>query len=248
MNSWCKENFIHLNSDKTQALQYALRNSTLINPNLSVNNSPIKTVSQAKYLGVILDSKLSWGPHITYLLSKLNSLCFLVRSLRCSVNIDVLLQLYHGSFQSHLLYGLLFWGNATNSHKVFVLQKRCVRIIAGAHPCAPSLPIFKAFQILPLPCLYIFSVVSFIHSNISLFPTNSVLHNHFTRSSTHLHLAYHRTKISFCGPKSIGFRLYNKLPIICKNSTSLSMFKSRVRSFLLNKMYYNFYDFLNDVI
>lgn len=41
---------------------------------------------------------------------------------------------YFALANSVISYGLIFWGSATNVHKVFIMQKRIVRIITNTKP------------------------------------------------------------------------------------------------------------------
>jgi len=49
-------------------------------------------------------------------------------------------------------YRIIFWGNSTNSYKVFKLQKRVIRIMPGAEPRASCRGLFKRLKILSVPC------------------------------------------------------------------------------------------------
>ena len=47
-----------------------------------IQNDVIREVKHAKYLGVIIDHRLSWNEHINYITSKANNVkCFLQRNL-----------------------------------------------------------------------------------------------------------------------------------------------------------------------
>jgi len=59
------------------------------------------------------------------------------------------------TFHSIIRYGIIFWGNATDSCKVFRLQKRIIRLMLGARPRASCRGLFKKLEILPAPCQYI---------------------------------------------------------------------------------------------
>jgi hypothetical protein len=46
-------------------------------------------------------------------------------------NTDMLKSMYFAYFHSLMKYGVLFWGNSSDSKKVFTLQKKTVRIMVG---------------------------------------------------------------------------------------------------------------------
>ena len=54
-----------VNIDKCEVLQISLRNSTPVNYYLY--NNPLRIADEAKYLGVLLDSKLNFNKHRNYL-------------------------------------------------------------------------------------------------------------------------------------------------------------------------------------
>ena len=74
-----------------------------------INNVPIKTVQQAKYLGVTIDSKLTWKEHIKITTHKANTaLAFLRRNLKpCSLYIKS--KCYLGSVRPIIEYACMVW-------------------------------------------------------------------------------------------------------------------------------------------
>jgi hypothetical protein len=53
-------------------------------------------------------------------------------------------------------YGIIFWGNSSDSKKVFTLQHKIVGIMVGVKPQNSCGELFKRLQVLSLPCEYIF--------------------------------------------------------------------------------------------
>jgi hypothetical protein len=47
-------------------------------------------------------------------------------------NINTLKSYYYAYIHSVIKYGIFFWGNSSNSGKISTLQKKIVRIMAGA--------------------------------------------------------------------------------------------------------------------
>ena len=76
-----------------------------------------------KFLGVLLDSKLTWKHHITQLTKSLSSILFLLRRIAHTTPIEVSRTAYMSLFQSKLSYGQILWGNSTVWQKVFVIKK-----------------------------------------------------------------------------------------------------------------------------
>ena len=100
---------------------------------LYVNNTPIKEVTEAKFLGIVIDNKLSWIPHAKHLIKKLRSAAAALCRIRHWVPKEKYLTIYHALFESHLTYGITVWGGLPKSwmDEVFKIQKHCIRVLFG---------------------------------------------------------------------------------------------------------------------
>ena len=78
---------------------------------LKLNRTKIYESTKIKYLGLILDSRLSWKFHISELSKKLSRSVGMLYKIRDYTPKKVLVSLYHSIFNSHLTYGLPAWGN-----------------------------------------------------------------------------------------------------------------------------------------
>ena len=86
-----------------------------------------------KFLGLNIDRHLSWSNHINMIIQRVNKYGFLIRTLRHTVPLRVLLNIYYAYVESSLRYGIVIWGGSTLA-RLFTAQKRCVRAIVGAGP------------------------------------------------------------------------------------------------------------------
>jgi hypothetical protein len=68
---------------------------------------------------------------------------YAVRPLSHVSNIDPLKLIYFAYFHSLMKYGIIFWGNSSDSKKVFILQKKIVRIIVDTKSQTPCRDLFK---------------------------------------------------------------------------------------------------------
>jgi len=130
-------------------------------------------------------------------------------------------------------YGIIFWAYSSSSGKIFTLQKKMIRIMAGAQPRTSYVSLFKQLEILPVPCQYILSLMSFSINKHEIFKTNSSKHNINTRNKHHLHRL--NAKLS-CFQRSAffaGIKIFNSLPpsvTILKNDKT--KFKAALRKYL----------------
>lgn len=59
---------------------------------------------------------------------------FKLRRVSHILNTDTLKILYFGHFHTLIKYGIIFCGTATTMRKVFLIQKRIIRIMLGIDP------------------------------------------------------------------------------------------------------------------
>ena len=72
--------------------------------------------------------------HVEKMICKLSGAYYTVRSMVHISNFNTLKLIYYVYFHSVIKYGIIFWINSSISGKIFMLQKKIVRIIAGAQP------------------------------------------------------------------------------------------------------------------
>jgi len=78
----------------------------------------IRTPTATKFLGLFINSTLSWKTYIEYIKSKLSSACYAERSVKPYISLNALKMIYYFYFHTVMTYGLLFWGHSSDSIKV----------------------------------------------------------------------------------------------------------------------------------
>jgi hypothetical protein len=133
------------------------------------------------------------------------------------MSLEGLLMTYYAYAHSIMSYGIVFWGNSTNSDQIFKIQKRIIRIIMKAGNRDSCRPLFKALNILPFYSQYIFSVSLFVVKNMDKFVTNSDIHGIHTRQGLDIHYPTRKlTKIQNW-VFFTGIRIFNNLPCRIKS-------------------------------
>ena len=104
-SSWCSNNFLHLNVCQTKEMCIDLhRNRTIICP-IVIKCEPVEHVDSFKYLGVMLDVKLSFTEHVTAMQKKFQQRLHVLRNLRAFyVDPLLLLRLYRGIIEPLITY------------------------------------------------------------------------------------------------------------------------------------------------
>ena len=107
-------NKLTLNIKKSQYM--IVSNKRNISPiTVKINNIPLVNCESYKYLGIHFDQKLSWNTHISNISTKIAKACGMLTKLRHFVPIEILIDVFYALIHSYLRYGILVWGNASNS-------------------------------------------------------------------------------------------------------------------------------------
>lgn len=86
-----------------------------------------------KYLGILIDSNLTWKQHISFISSKIRKSLGIISRLRHFVPNDTLLSIYRSLVQPYITYGIAVRGHAaqTNLDKLLILLKRALRALCS---------------------------------------------------------------------------------------------------------------------
>ena len=121
VETWYRANKLTFNQSKTQQISFTLR--------WTDKDQTDSGPEVVKFLGVYLDSRLSWEGHILGLSKRLSKQMFLLRQLSNEVSRNVLRFAHYLNFHSSLSYAILNWGHSSHSSKVFAQQRKCMRIL-----------------------------------------------------------------------------------------------------------------------
>jgi len=140
---------------------------------VSFGNRKIATAQSLKFLGLTIDTTLTWKHHISELTSRLNKVCYAIRSIKPFMSLDVLRSTYFSYAHPIITYEIIFWGNSSYSEDTFKIQKRIIRIIMNSSRNASCRQIFEDLNILPIQSQYIYSILLFVTKNKDKFLSNS---------------------------------------------------------------------------
>ena len=184
---------LSLNVGKTEFTIFRPPSGSLANRiTLTLAGTKIFESLKVKYLGIILDSRLTWKIHVDELCKKLGRTVGMLFKIRHQCIKRVLRSLYFSLFESHLSYGLPVWGCANQAliQKLFILQKKAIRAITFSDFRAHTSPIFKDINVLKVNDLFQYQVSSIMwdydHNTLpkslnSLFTKTKSTHSHRTR-------------------------------------------------------------------
>ena len=128
------------------------------------SNDDIKDRS-VRVLGVYLDEKLNFEYHIGHVKAKVNKAIFGLSRVKNIFSYESLRLIYFANIHSHLNYCNLMYCMVPKKfiNKIFLAQKRAVRIICNESFRAHTSPLFFRSRILPLNDLIYFNCIKFMH-------------------------------------------------------------------------------------
>lgn len=241
-NIWAYNHKLTVNVTKTKYMLFKTFNNTF-NLNLNLNNIPVERVYQFKHLGLVLDQNLNWDDQLASLKKKISPIAGVFWKLNKILTQNTKKQLYYGFFNSHVQYGVMFWGTAS-AYKVKgiqTIQNRAIRNLFGykyLHSTADMHEREKIFLVKQLntqiSCKLIQQIIKSIVISTTEIKRSSSIHNFPTRGSRLLYIEPSNTIRH--GVKSIlsnALALYNTLPEKLKE-LGINRFKEELNQFTVD--------------
>jgi hypothetical protein len=147
---------------------------------INYDRKSISNVTETRFLSLIIDDAMSWKQHIDLVINRLSSACYALRNIKYIVSFAILRLIYFAQVQSIMSYGIIFWGGSSHAKKVFILQKKIIRIITNTKFRDSCREIFKKLEIKMLYSRYIYTLL--------LFNFNNEIHKYTTRFHRNLHV------------------------------------------------------------
>jgi hypothetical protein len=148
--AFCDTHGLTINADKTQLiLLHAPGKKIEENIVLSVGGVSLKPVKSVKLLGVVIDSGLTFSPHIDAVITKCQGLLGALAKSAPFLPTELLRMAYISLIRSHLEYSSAVWASAAPTHlkKLDIIQKAASRIISHAPRGAHSEPLIRELRL-----------------------------------------------------------------------------------------------------
>ena len=108
---WLKLNKLFLNVSKTKIMLFGRRSKIKhIKLDIRYDNRELEMVDNFKYLGVILDTRLNWSQHITYITKKISRAIGCIRRIKYFLSHKNLVNLYYAMILPHIVIVALHGG------------------------------------------------------------------------------------------------------------------------------------------
>ena len=104
ISAWLKVNKLSLNIKKAHYMIFTTKQLYTCTISLYIDGNPITEVSETKFLGVIIDNKLKWNEHITYIGHKISRGIGIIIKAWKVLNSSALIVLYYSFIYPYLIY------------------------------------------------------------------------------------------------------------------------------------------------
>ena len=168
LKNWCNTNKLQINPKKSNVLLIPSKlNSPPLNLKIYYDNSLIACQESCKYLGMNLDSKLSFKNHIKQIEVKVAKGVCIVSKLRFVFPKSTLFLLYYALVHPHLLYALPLWGCTYQKYtqKLQLLQNKAIRVICNNNRFSSVTPLYFESDILKMTELLKFKIGKLMHQH-----------------------------------------------------------------------------------
>ena len=146
---WFQVNLLSLNVSKTSYIIFGYRMTHDIN--LMMQGTKLERAIETKFLGVLINHKLSWKSHISTVCSKMSKNIGIIARIRHLLPTDQVLRLYHTLVEPYMSYCCIVWAGINKTvdlNRIHIIQKRYCRLISFSDSRASSAPLFKSLKIL----------------------------------------------------------------------------------------------------
>ena len=119
---------------------------------IRIKGVEIEVLDDFNFLGITINKSLNWKSHVNVSCNKMLKCIAVIHRTKIYLPFSVLQTMYKSLILPILYYGLLLWG--PHCERLFLLQKRIMRVITNSNYIAHTDPIFKTLNLLKLPDLY----------------------------------------------------------------------------------------------
>lgn len=247
VTAWFDANRLIINYDKTN-IMYFRKPCISHDPKeirIKMNDVYLNVSTSLKFLGIVLDDKLTFDDHRLIIRSKISKNIGILCKLRTILPERHLFMLYNSLILPYIQYCNITWASVGISkiEPIHILQKKALRICTNSAYLAPSSPIFfrlKTLTVYDIHQLKIAILMYYVKNGLapnnisSLFQTNNDVHQYNTRSSEKFHYPIANSRSVLQSVKHTGPRIWNSLLNDTSSSSTISSFKLKLKKLFID--------------
>lgn len=185
VTGWLEDNLLSLHIGKTKYICFTktITTSPDTDFHLTIHTYPcnrradkseacsceqVARTDNIKYLGVTVDSNLSWKCHIANLSTRVRKLIYVFKNLRTIASNKLLIQTYKALCECIINYCICVWGNAAKTHLIDVerAQRAVLKVLLYLPHRHPTTDVYERAKVLSVRKVFIMKVLTRYHSKI----------------------------------------------------------------------------------
>lgn len=213
---------------------------------IAINDSVLEIVRATKFLGVLIDEKLTWMDKISSVANKISKVIGVLYKCRNLVTKEAMITLYNSLILPYFMYCCPVWVNTykTKLQPLVIIQKRALRLICNANRFCHTNGLFHATGIFKFHDIVNLSTAVVMyqayHSMLpeklqGFFQIRNAEGGYITRQSNKFNQKLVRTTLRTKCISIVGLKLWNNFPTDAPVSGSIRAFKTYYKSLLLQK-------------
>ena len=234
---WLHANLLTLNTNKTNFICFTTNLRSQPNENFSIrihecSGEPncacpeIEKVCSIKYLGVMIDQRLSWHVHLELISERIRKLIWIFKKLRHAMPSKLLNKIYLSLAQSIVTYCIPIWGGAAKSKFLYLerAQRALIKVMYFKPFRFPTTELYNICGLLSIRKLYILLTLLELHKTLPYDLTKLNKRRNFDVAPyTCIRTVFAERQFSVRAPKIYNkvnkiLNIYNKTTFECKNS------------------------------
>lgn len=242
LQNWFQMNKLKLNINKTKAM--ILNGST--RRSICIDNEPIEIIDEIKYLGILIDNKLTFNAHVEHVCKKVARKLHFFARIRKRISKICAIRVYNTIIKPHFEYcsSVTFMCNDYMLDRLQKLQNRGMRIILQCNRRTHITDMLAQLSWMSINQRIIFNVLVFVYKmKFKLLP--AYLNDNITyvndvqpyplRNANNFRLLNFRNQITGNMVMHKGLSIFNKLPNEIKNEENIYRFKKLTINFIKHR-------------
>ncbi|XP_043262640.1 uncharacterized protein LOC122403273 [Colletes gigas] len=182
-----------LSVEKTKCIHFCKKKKQHEDQKIYLQGNKINTVQTIRYLGLTLDKKLSWKPHINAVIQKCKNILKVMRYLSHTIwgaDREILLKMYTTLIQSRVEYmGIVYQKENRSATQIYTICNSAIRLAIGAHRTSPTKSLYSEAGIIPPKFRAIYNILKYAHKiktqpnhpNYTIFYQNNMIARYSTK-------------------------------------------------------------------
>ena len=250
LSSWLNKNRLTPSETKTKLMLVTPSRKPQTMPIILFNENILEWVDEIKYLGIIIDNKLTFKQQVDYVVNRLSVVQGITYSLKKVLPSSCLRMIYFSLAYPHIIQSLIVWGGTYQTYmqkialKINAILRNILSIRMGPNyqPLVPTSLMYKKLGIMKIEDVYMFQLLKFynnIRANHPLmygkyFSQLEQNHNYGVRNRR-INLPYVRTEIEKHGTIFQCALALSSISVELRDNEEPDIFKYRFKNYALSK-------------